>query len=292
LDGDVSEDVKAGIAAFELNGAVGRDVYVDMEGVTSQDMAPPTTWMPFMPPVTMIAAGARLGDDATVGGDMTYRITDYNLELPDGAEVILVDVPVEEEQPTGFVFPGWLRNRIGETVSLFIVGALFLLFLPDQLQSVMDELKGRPWPSLGVGLLSVIVVPIVLLFAIGLLIALVIIIAIITLGNLSGTVMSLGGLTIGAVGTLFGFAISLGSKAILAYFIGKLLLERVSPTTLEGRWGKFLALLVGVVLYEIVRSIPLGVGFLVAVVVVLFGVGAIALVVYERLRAPAMAAEA
>ena len=97
----------------------------------------------------------------------------------------------------------------------------------------MDTLKGHPWPSLVWGLVSLVVIPFALILAFGVLIALVIIVAIITLGNLSGTVMSLGGLAIGSVGTLFVFAVSLGAKAILAYLIGKMLVERISPANLR-----------------------------------------------------------
>ncbi len=49
---------------------------------------------------------------------------------------------------------------------------------------------------------------------------------------------------------------------------------------MDGRWGLFIALVIGVLLYEIIRAIPL-LGGLTALVVILLGVGAISQVIWN-----------
>jgi hypothetical protein len=116
---------------------------------------------------------------------------------------------------------------------------------------------------------------------VALLIALTIVIAVVTLGQLSGHIMGLGGTGLALVSSVFFFAAGLVAKAVVALLGGRLLFERVAPATLQGRWGSFWALAVGALIYEILRGIPVF-GWLVWIAVVLVGLGAIYTAVRER----------
>jgi hypothetical protein len=104
-----------------------------------------------------------------------------------------------------------------------------------------------------------------------------ILLGIITLGELVSTVLGFGVVGIAILSVLFGFVLWMASKAIFGHLVGEKLFDRLSPSTLDSRWGALLALAVGVLIYEVVRIIPI-VGAIVAFFVVLIGLGAVAVV--------------
>lgn len=269
LNGDVGRDVLFSGGAFRLNGDVGRNLKVE---INSSDGATDTPDF-FMPGgVQMIEPGYQLGESATVGGEIDYQ---------------LVEVPSYDRPQLPRISPSIeiARARIGELVSLLIVGALMLALWPNATRRIEDQIRERPLQSFGWGLLLVIAFPVALLAAVFLVVVLAILGGLITLGELAGTILGFGFLGIGLGATLFGFAFWLVSKAVFGHLVGDQLFERISPRTLDSRWGAVLALLVGVVLYELVRAVPL-VGPVVAVLVILIGFGAIAAVVWARRSAP------
>ena len=85
--------------------------------------------------------------------------------------------------------------------------------------------------------------------------------------------------------TVFTLLVSYGSKVVVSYLIGDLLMKKISPqASHQSVW----AMVIGVVIYTLVRSIPL-IGWLIGVVATLVGVGAMWLV-YRSRRMPAVAA--
>jgi hypothetical protein len=137
------------------------------------------------------------------------------------------------------------------------------------------------------GLLTVILYIPVILLAIFVLVVLTILLSVVTLGAITGTVISLGGLSIAGFTAVFSFVLGLVTKAIVAYLVGRWILGRLSAATLEGSWGNVWSLVIGVFLYEVLRAIPLGLGWLISVAVVLIGTGAIVTLLYQGWRKPA-----
>ncbi|MDD5469088.1 MAG: hypothetical protein PHS96_14955 [Anaerolineales bacterium] len=107
----------------------------------------------------------------------------------------------------------------------------------------------------------------------------------ITLGGLAGTVAGVGFSGLSLVVTVFTLLVSYGSKLVFAYLVGKLTLEKVAPRYAE---QKAWPLVLGVVLYLLVRSIPL-LGWLVGVLATLLGLGAMWLWFQDRRPAVAPA---
>jgi hypothetical protein len=77
---------------------------------------------------------------------------------------------------------------------------------------------------------------------------------------------------------LFTLTVQYLSKTIVADMVGTLILKRVSPQSLEYR---ILPLLLGLVLYVLLRSIPI-LGWAIEVIVTLFGLGAILVTLRDR----------
>lgn len=144
-----------------------------------------------------------------------------------------------------------------------------------------NNINSKKWGRL-------VVVSLALLLAVAVLVLLTWIVNLITLGQLTGTIMGVGGVSIASFVTVFVFVLSLATKAIFAYLVGRMFLARFTLATLEDRWGEVWSLVVGALLYEIVRTIPI-LGVLVAVVVILIGAGAIFSVLRETMR-PAVTA--
>ena len=75
---------------------------------------------------------------------------------------------------------------------------------------------------------------------------------------------------------------------VVAYVVGQLVLARAAPQTQSGSGGKYWALVVGALIYEILRAIPV-IGWIVGALVTLCGLGAILLFVRGRVRPQAAA---
>jgi len=275
LNGEVGRDVLFSGGAFRLNGHVGRNLTVDISETEESDSEVPE-FIPFMPGgVEMIGPGYVLGDSATVDGEINYRVIPH--------QDVSVEVP---SRPLGtLTAANWLRVRLGEFVSLLIVGGLLIAIWPNQFKRVEATIWQRPLQSLGWGGLLIFLVPAALLFAILVLILLVVFGGLITLGELAGSIATFGALFIGIAAALFAFVVGLASKAVFGHLLGEKIFDRVSPKALDGRWGALLALLVGVLIYEVVRGIPL-LGALLALIVVLVGLGAVATVLWTRNAKP------
>ena len=179
----------------------------------------------------------------------------------------------EAEGVAGFL-PEWLVARMGEFVTLLIVGGLAVWLLPSQLRIWADKVRRKPLPSFGFGLLAAII------FAnatgVAILLAVMILFVGIWLGGISlwSLAFLFWGLAYSALTTVmsaFALTVFFGSKVIVAYMAGKLILSRLAPRAAEYR---ILFLLLGVVLYILLRSIPT-VGWIIEILVVLFGLGAI-----------------
>lgn len=197
--------------------------------------------------------------------------------------------PVEEEpQPEragSLAFLGsilrWALGVLRNLVTLLILGGLALWLLPTALKRTVDAAKQAPAASAGYGLLTVIVGYIgaavvgVLILGVGLLLTAV------TLGGLSGIVFGMGfsGLTLLVM--LFSLLVVYGSKLVVGYLVGDWIMGCIAPNASgHNVW----AMLIGIVIYVILRAIPI-LGWIIALVVTIIGVGAMWLA-YRNWRKP------
>ena len=177
---------------------------------------------------------------------------------------------------------GWLLDRARELVTLLLFGILAAWLLPGALVTVAEKVRTHPLPAAGWGLLAVVAGYVGAVVVGMLVVAAAILVGIITLGGLASTVFGLGFGVLGLAFTVFQFLVSYGSKLVVAYLVGKLLLEALKA----GGPTAYLPVVVGVVLYVVIASIPL-LGWLVGAAATLVGLGAIWLAVREMRSRPA-----
>ena len=195
-------------------------------------------------------------DGAQIGGNLDYT-SNNQVDIVNGAQVAGTTTrhtPADRGPGATNGFVGWLRALIG----IFALGLLFILLLPRFSTRGIDVLRAEPWLSLGIGAVILVATPIVavVLFIIGLLI---------------------GGWWLGLLLIpLWILALALG-YVVSGFLLGRLVFAQLG-------WGRFhdaLALLGGLFILALVTLIPL-LGWLVSLAAVVFGAGALALVIARR----------
>ena len=233
---------------------------------------------------TGFAAGSALGPGGSESGDASgtllfvgaggRRIVGYAAPL---RELLIPPLSQNQDEEPGSgdtILPAWLVARMGELVALLLIGALAVWLIPTRLKGWTDQLRAKPLPAVGFGLLALAV------FANGLVIALVLGALILVTGLWLGSVAlwELAFLFWGIaysclilVYSIFALAVFYGSKVIVAYLVGSLILGRFAPRATEYR---ILNLLLGLALYIVLRSIPT-LGWVIEVIIIVLGLGAI-----------------
>lgn len=288
LSGNIVRDVYAAVGALHLNGEVGRNVRAEVSTPGEGFKGIPF----FTPPGTpaMVAAGLHVGNGAKIGGTLTYtsetRQDSAVNSQPAGGIVYQTPVPskaIEQKpQPTNVVFNAghWFLARLREFVTLLVLGGIALWLIPNYFTRWVDQAKTQTLPSAGWGFLSLVVGYVgAAMLALSVL-ALGIFLGVITLGGLSGTVFGAGFSTLGLAFTVFSLCVSYGSKLVVAFLAGKLIIEKAFPQSVI---HKVWPLVLGTVIYILLRSIPF-LGWIVGFLVTIIGLGAIWLVMREGNR--------
>ena len=195
-----------------------------------------------------------LQETAVIEGDLRYGAEEF---VDEGAtvegEIIQTDAGFDPV-PTP---PGWMLTVYGFLVNL-LLGVLLLLVFPVASNGIATEARSEPIFVGAIGLVVLVAVPLVLVLL----------------------VLTLIGIPLAIVGAIL-FALLLWIASIYGRFaVGSWLL---SYTEIDNRW---LALLVGLLAVGIVELVPF-LGGLITFLVLLLGLGALALVVrgaYRRRR--------
>jgi len=167
-----------------------------------------------------------------------------------------------------------------EFITLFVFGLLTVGLRPTLLAVLADRVRAAPWSSLGFGVFALVVgyfgsalAAVVLGFVVYWLFSFGLDVLAVALLGVGGGILALWLVLL----TLFG---AYGAKLVLAAWVGRLILRRISARAAENRaWP----LVLGGVIYLLVVQIPY-VGLLVALVATLLGLGA-AWLVWRDLRA-------
>src|SRR5712691_5516267 len=194
-------------------------------------------------------------DGAQIGGNLDYT-SDNPVELVNGARVAGTTTrhtPLDS-RGTGNGFLNWLRELIG----IFALGLILIFLFPGISTRAIDTLRALPWLSLGIGAAILIIPPIVALivFIIGLLI---------------------GGWWLGVLLIPIWILVLAIGYVVSGFLVGRLLFARLG-------WAGYhaaLALLGGLVVLTLVGLLPVLGGF-VGLAALVFGAGALALVVSRR----------
>lgn len=197
-------------------------------------------------------------DGAQIAGNLDYT-SNNAVEQVNGASVAGATTrhtPVDRSGGAGSGFLGWLRALVG----ILALGLLLIFLLPGVSTRAIDTERAQPWTSLGIGAAILVITPIValLVFIVG-----------IFLGF-----WWLGLLLI----PLWILALAIG-YVVSGFLLGRLIFAQLG----WGRYHDALALLAGLFALAVVGIIPV-IGWLVGLVALILGAGALALVVTQRVR--------
>lgn len=299
LKGEIQRDLRAGLGALALDGIVGRDAYVAVADPSTT--VQPTFWRSFTDtelPAT-IQPGLQIGAAAKIAGKLNYTSPSEQASAigaqPLGGVVYSKPVagtpgvrnggpaPVMATAPPPNGVVSWLWSRLRELVTLLVVGGLALWLLPKLFQRVVEQARATPLPATAWGFAVMILGYLAAILATVLLIVLIFGLGRLTLAGLAWGAFWCGTAGLSAFFTFFTLLVVYGSKVVVAYPLGRWLLQRFQGEAAAAQtgWHQGWPLLVGLLLYVLVVSIPY-LGILVSVVVTLLGLGAMWLSMRER----------
>ncbi len=177
----------------------------------------------------------------------------------------------------------WLLERVQEWTVLIIFGLLGLWLKPKWISDSAQILLSRPLAATGWGFLGTVIsfnlmgVAILMLIII---IAIALFLGMIPLWELAWSFMAIAGFSLGFVSTAFALFVIYISKAIVAFLVGLMLLNRIVPAYAK---YKPLALIIGLVLYVLLAAIPI-LGWVIGMLATVLGLGAVWLLYKEKRR--------
>jgi cytoskeletal protein CcmA (bactofilin family) len=279
LQGTVGEDVNAAANGLELGGEVGANVDAEVDG---EDGGPPAFLFAPQADLPTVDPGLTLTDSATVGGDLTYESSTEARIDPQAqieGELIGEERPAEEEEDA-YTFADAVFDHLRSFVALLLVGLILIWIAPNWVRRRAGTVLERPVASLGWGVLGLVAF---LALAVAILLAtlvLAVILGLLTLGGLVALIVVLGLLAEVVLVLAFWIFTNYLAQIVVSFLAGLLLVEAVRP----GRGsGRVLPLVVGLILYVILRAIPV-LGALVGLAVVLLGLGALFHWIWAKLR--------
>ena len=165
----------------------------------------------------------------------------------------------------------WGVSLLRNLVALLILGLLVVWLAPMQLSMASEQTRIRPWRSLLTGLLVFVLGWIVALLILVLVMALALFFYWVSLPTLGFFTGAIGLMTLGVAVSIFWLSIAYFSKIVIAFLVGSLIFKRFFPKYAQTRIWPFLT---GVIIYALLASIPY-LGWLIAVIATLFGLGGI-----------------
>ena len=226
IDGQVKGNVRAAAATLDINGQVDKSVYTNSSSLS-------------------------IGSNAKIQGDVVY--TSENEAKIDSSSVINGSIerkePVVIKQETTKSQKAY--SSIYSLLSALLLGVVLISLFPKKSQEISETIAKRFWPSLGVGFLTLIVVPMAMLMLLLIL--------------------------IGAPIALILFAVYLFLMYSAKIFAGLCFGNYIS----KSKWSPLWAMTLGVILISIIQMIPF-IGPLATFVVILIGLGSITLLIFSK----------
>ncbi|HMD87973.1 MAG TPA: polymer-forming cytoskeletal protein [Anaerolineaceae bacterium] len=279
LNGQIGQDVHLAGGAAEINGSIGRNAILDISAPEQQNYTPMFMPQQQLPPA--IPSGLRISKDAQIGGKLIYTSSvNQNSAVqavPAGGIVYQTPVPQQNQSPQNRPLQqrspilGWLISQVRELISLLILGALALWLLPSIFERTVAMARTKVGESAGYGFVTLVVGYAGAFIVFIAILVISILLGIFTLGGLGWTFFGVTGSALGLALAIFTLLVTYGSKLIVAYLVGSWIVNSLFPqATHVPVWS----MLLGVAVYVFLSSIPV-LGFLIAFVVIIIGLGAI-----------------
>lgn len=268
LGGDHGQGLEASLVGLRIEGWVQGDV-----DATVESEAGPAWWTRFMRspvPLPVVEPGLVVTEDARVEGDIRYQST-AAAEIAAGSTVdgvIEQAIPkvAPEPQPT---VASRLTTAVRWLLVLLLLGSTLLWLFPDKILGIAETLVDRPAASLGWGFVTLLGFPVAMILLLVLTAVLSMAFGMLSLGPAVALILVVGLLTELALAAKLWVAAFYLAPTLVSFAGGRWLLTRKE----SGRKGRYLSLLVGLVVLTALVLIPF-VGPLVRASVVLLGIGA------------------
>lgn len=204
----------------------------------------------------IVAEGSLVVNDGATANDITL----FRSDMTQGAAANITGDVTEEDSYTGFTWGLTLFSIvfwIGTTIAVLLAGLAIMALFGRQMDVAIQTISTRPLESVVSGLVTWILIPIV---------------AILTFITIIGIPVALG--------LLF---VVIPLLALMGYMVGAYWLGARVVTMTNIRVGRYLALVIGLVLLAIIGAIP-WIGGVFTFFATLFGTGALVYLVYRRRR--------
>ncbi len=279
--GNIREDVSVGANGIAINGTVGGNVTAI---VGERGGPPPMFWAFFMTSrdvtIPAVPSGLTVAESATVGGDLVYQSV-QEASIAPGAQIKgqidhrLPPPPAEETKPPAFGTLPWALDQTRRGIGYLLVGIMLFLIAPMSSRRFAQRTGGKPLSALGWGVVAVAVLIAALLIVVLATAVLALLLSTLTLGVLARWVLILGLVTDAVLLVGYLAYVNLLAPVLVSYTA----FHRLD----RGGWLWIPPLVLGILLYTVVTSLPYA-GWVFSLLVVLVAVGGAVIWYRERLR--------
>lgn len=141
ISGNIGRDFRGGAGSITINGEIGRDVEVETGSLT-------------------------FGPNAKIGGNLTYT-AESQIQIPEGVvggEVLFKKAQQPVKPPkSSDIRKGMIVGKLFGLISYFVVGALAVYLFRKPFTTTSGIVGQKPWASLGIGFVGIIVIPVALI---------------------------------------------------------------------------------------------------------------------------------
>ncbi|MCV0402876.1 MAG: FapA family protein [Chloroflexi bacterium] len=237
--------------------------------------------------ITIASTGTIDGDLIVTGGDVRMAgAVNGSIEASGGAyertgtvggtENVFIGEADDDDEPSA-TEP--LDNAVGHFVTLLVLGGLAIWLIPRAINGAESALRTRPFLSLGGGLAAIVGYIAFVIVAVLVIVILGIVFGVLSLESIAAVTVLTGIVVIGVVSFLFGMAVAFGGDIVVALLVARL----AGRGGMGTRWRELILFGIGAAVVVIATSLPV-IGGIVKLGVVLFGLGALAVVAYRAWR--------
>lgn len=268
IGGTVDGDVRAAGGQVTAGGSIGEDLAatggqltLSAGGVVAEDM---------------LVSGGQVTMAGSVAGRLEGSAGTYSRTgSVGGTENVAIaprEDPAERTQSA-------ILDAVRQFVVIVLLGALLLWLAPHALGAAERTLRERPLVSFGGGLAAIVGYVVSVVVLVLLMVLLAILFGVLQIGALLAIELIAGILALGVISFLFVLAIAYLADVVVGFGLGRL----VGFGSASSRWRQLVALAAGAALVVILTSLPI-LGGLLKLVVVLLGLGAIAVAALRAWR--------
>lgn len=282
IAGNVEENLRVSAISVDLKGNISNNAEIKIDA--SGDDEGIRILLPYMQQLNipeLMPTGLVVGENASIKGKLIYtsaKSLEENLKyLPLGG---VVEYKPENEtsgsnSKNNVVnqnpFVSRILRMVRHSIVFFLFAFLVWRFGKQYLHESVNYAIKKPFQALGSGFLSILVVYIGAMIFSFLLVLVTLLFRFFTLNQLGSYIFFLGISCIIVVMVIMSILIMYGSKFVIAYWAGKVVLTKLN---LKENYDEIWYLITGIILYLLLTLIPM-VGWIIGVVISLIGIGTI-----------------